>query len=144
VGVADAIVAQVGQQVLVYFGMGWSMVAIMAGLAASELKKRSFWGWTILSLLTGPIAWYLLWTREIYIPPEMRAKCPHCGKTISKDAKSCRYCRKWVSTESKDRAGELGKQAATMVFAARTLLGRARKAADERRPPGSKPSPPTA
>lgn len=142
---ADAIVTQVGQQFLVYFGMAWSLIAIMVGLGASELKKRSFWAWTILSLLTGPIAWYLLFFRlGVYIPPEMRIKCPHCGKTISKDAKVCRHCNRLVSAETKDRATEFGKQAATYVFAAKTLIGRARKAADERRPPGTKSNPPTA
>jgi hypothetical protein len=145
----DALWSQSVERVLVYFVMVWATLAIMVGLGASELKKRSFWAWTILSLLTGPVAWYLLFFRlPVHIPPEKRTKCPHCGKTINLDAKSCPFCRKWVSRESVDRASEMGKQAATMVFAAKTLLGRARKAADKastaRRPAGGKAPPPTA
>lgn len=123
--------AQLAERLLVDFAMVWVVVAIMVGLGASELKKRSFWVWTLLSLLTGPVAWYLLFVRlPVYIPPDLRMPCPNCGKTIRKDAKVCRHCNKLVSAEAKDRATELGKTAATMVFTARTLLGRARKAAD--------------
>src|SRR5947209_20458999 len=94
-------------RVLVDGGLIWVVVAIGAGLWASEIKKRSFWLWLLLSLLTGPIAWYLIAFRvSVYIPPEKRFTCPNCGKTINADAKACRYCKKWVSQESKDRAAE--------------------------------------
>jgi hypothetical protein len=131
VDVGSQIQAQVAERFLIDFGMVWVVIAIMVGLGASELKKRSFWAWTVLSLIAGPIAWYVLFVRlPIYIPKEMQMPCPNCAKTIRKDAKVCRYCNKLVSAETKDRASELGKTAATMVFTARTLLGRARKAAD--------------
>jgi predicted nucleic acid-binding Zn ribbon protein len=163
---SDAFFAQMGERVLIYAGMAWVMLAIMAGLAASELKKRSFWAWVFLSLLGGPIAWVVLYRLPIYVPPDLRTPCPNCGKTISKDAKVCRYCNQLVSQEAKDRATEFGKQAAAMVFTAKHLFGRARKSADQaavtarkaavaaekaaaaaRRPPANgqtKPPPPTA
>ena len=112
-------------------GLLWIVVAIAIGLWASEIKKRPFWLWVLLSLLTGPIAWYLIVFRlPVYVEPGKRRPCPHCGKTISVDDKACRYCKRWLSKESKDHAAELGKKAATAVFTARTLLGNARKAAD--------------
>lgn len=130
--VGSQIQAQLAERFLVDFGMVWAVIAIMVGLGASELKKRSFWAWTVLSLLTGPIAWYFLFFRlPVYVPPEMRMPCPNCRKIIRKDAKVCRYCNKLVNPETKDRASELGKQAATAVFTAKMLLGRARKAADQ-------------
>src|SRR5262245_49825822 len=96
------------------------------------MKKRSFWAWVLLSLVTGPIAWYLIFVRlGIYTAREMRMPGPKCGRIISKDAKTCRYCKTWIDRESRDRAAELGKQAATMVFAARHLLGRTRRAAEK-------------
>ena len=128
--------SQLAERLLIDFGMVWTVVAIMVGLGASELKKRSFWAWTLLSLVAGPIAWYILFFRlPVYIPQDMRTPCPNCKKTIRKDAKVCRYCGKLVNPETKDRATEIGKTAATAVFTARMLLGRARKAADAARKP---------
>ena len=149
----DQMWRQLSDRLVVDFAMAWIVIAIMVGLGASELRKRPFWLWTVLSLLTGPIAWYLLFVRlPIYIPPAMRTPCPHCGKTISKDAKVCRYCNKLVDQETKDRATELGKQLAVGLFAAKHFLGRTRKAADQaaaasRRAAAAaqnKPPPPTA
>lgn len=121
-------------RILMDAGLLWVVVAIAMGLWASEIKKRPFWLWVLLSLVTGPIAWYLIVVRlPVYIPKEKRVACPSCGKTISSDAKACPYCKKWISKESQDRAAELGKKAATTVFAARHFLGAARRAADAAR-----------
>lgn len=115
-----------------YGALIWVVLAICAGLYASEVKKRRFWVWVVLSLATGPVAWYLILVRlGVAVPAHLRMNCPHCGKIVRSDEKRCRYCRRPTHPESKDRAGELGRQAATMVFTAKTLMGRARRVADD-------------
>lgn len=118
-------------QALAWIVMVWIVAAICTGLWASELKKRRFWAWFTFSMLTGPIAWYLLlWRVGIAIPAEMRMSCPHCGTVMRKDMKRCPKCRRLPNPSQPDRAADIGRQAATAWFTARSLLGNARRAAD--------------
>ena len=64
-----------------YVVLIWIVAAICTGLMASETKKRRFWPWFALSILTGPIAWYWLIARAgIPVPKALAVTCPHCGK----------------------------------------------------------------
>src|SRR5438067_9802389 len=90
----------------------WLVAAICSGLVASESKKRRFWVWFTLSLVTGPIAWYLLIARVgVAIPKALAVTCPHCGKTTRSDEKRCRFCKKLLIAEDKDRAAKVGQTA---------------------------------
>jgi hypothetical protein len=125
------------QQIAIDRAMGtlvlvWMVAAICSGLVASESKRRRFWLWFTLSILTGPIAWYWLLARVgVAIPKSVAVTCRHCGKTTRGDEKRCRFCRKLLVAEDKDRAAHVGQTAATMVFTARRLFGSARKAAEQ-------------
>src|SRR4051812_17531117 len=117
-----------------YGGLVWLVAAICAGLFAAETKKRRFWVWVFLSLLTGPIAWYLLVARlGIAVPSEVAVECPHCHRRTRSDLKRCIHagCRRLLIQDEKDRAAQMGQTAATMVFTARRLFGNARKVAVE-------------
>jgi hypothetical protein len=116
-----------------YFVMVWIVAAICSGLVASETKKRRFWIWFTLSILTGPIAWYLLFSWPKPVPASLAVECPHCHKKTRKDEKRCMYCRKLLVAEERDRAAQLGQNLATGVFTFRRMLGSARKAAEEQR-----------
>jgi len=128
-----------------YFVMVWLVAAICTGLAASETKKRRFWIWFVLSIVSGPIAWYLLFKWPKPIPAALAVECPHCHKQTRSAEKRCMHCRRLVVPQDKDRATQIGETAATVVFTARRLFGSARKAAEEqqrrRRPPGARPPP---
>ena len=111
--------------------MVWIVVAICMGLYASEIKRRRFWTWFTLSIIGGPITWYYLVVKtEMAIPTHLRMSCPHCANLMRSDMKRCPKCKKWVDTTSKDRAGEVGRQAATFVFSAKRLMGNARQVAE--------------
>ena len=114
-----------------YFLMVWIVAAICTGLAASETKKRRFWIWFVLSILTGPIAWYLLFKWPKPIPAELAVACPHCRRTTRSDEKRCMHCRRLLVPAAKDRAAQIGETAATALFTAKRLFGSARKAAEE-------------
>src|SRR5262245_30692569 len=114
--------------------MVWIVAAICTGLIASETKKRRFWVWFTFSVLAGPVAWYVLLARVgVPIPKSLAVTCPHCGKTTRSDEKRCLFCKRLLVREEKDRAAQIGETAATMVFTARALFGRARKAAEQQR-----------
>ena len=127
-----------------YFVMVWIVAAICTGLVASETKRRRFWIWFTLSILTGPIAWYLLFKWPKPVPAELAVACPHCQKRTRSDEKRCMHCRKLLVAEQKDRAAQLGQNVAAGVFTVRRLLGNARKAAEEqqrrRRPVEKRPA----
>src|SRR5258706_14482138 len=73
----------------------WLVGAICSGQVASESKKRRFWVWFTLSLLTGPFAWYLLIARVgVAIPKALAVTCPPCGKKTRSDEKRYRFCKK--------------------------------------------------
>ena len=114
-----------------YFVMVWIVVAICTGLAASETKKRRFWIWFVLSILTGPVAWYLLFRWPKPVPDELAVVCPHCQKRTRSDEKRCMHCRRLLVPAEKDRAAQIGETAATALFTAKRLFGSARKAADD-------------
>jgi hypothetical protein len=123
------------QQVLLdravaYIALAWVVVAIFVGLMASEWKKRRFWSWVALSLLTGPIAWYLLFVRlGVAVPRELAVTCPHCHKITRSDQKTCLHCRRLLVEEQKDRATNVGRQAAAIWVMAKGMAGRSTKAA---------------
>ncbi|MBM4417733.1 MAG: hypothetical protein FJ033_05405 [Chloroflexi bacterium] len=109
----------------------WIITAIATGLWASEIKKRRFWLWFCLSLIGGPVTWYLLAVRlGIAVPEELRVTCPRCSASTRSDLPRCVRCRRLRDTAERDRAADLGRQAATMVFTARRLFGATRRAAD--------------
>lgn len=111
--------------------MVWIVVAICMGLYASEIKRRRFWIWFSLSMIGGPIAWYYLVVKtKMAIPAHLRMACPHCAKVMRSDMKRCPNCKKWVDNESKDRAEEVGRTAATFVFSAKRMMGNARHVAE--------------
>ena len=113
-----------------YIGLVWLFLAICCGLYASE-KKRRFWLWLTLSIVLGPIAWYRLLKLGYAVPDEVAMECPRCGKRTRTDMKTCVHCRLSTSTEKKDRAGNLGRTAATWLFTAKAMAGKARQAADK-------------
>lgn len=123
------------QQVLLdragaYLALTWVVVAVFVGLMASEWKKRRFWTWLVLSLLTGPIAWYLLFVRlGIAIPAELRVECRHCHRITRSDQKTCLFCKKLLVDEQTDRATDVGRQAAAVWVMAKGLAGRTGKVA---------------
>ena len=114
-----------------YLALAWIVAAICAGLVASESKKRRFWLWFALSLVSGPIAWYLLFKWPKPIPKELAVTCPHCQGTTRSDEKRCMHCRKLIVPAETDRAAKVGQSAAAMVFTARRLMGSARRVAEE-------------
>lgn len=117
-----------------YFLLAWVVTAICVGLLASETKKRRFWVWFVLSFLTGPIAWYVLFFKlGIPVPKELAVTCRHCGKQTRSDEKRCLFCKKLLAEDQPDRAAQIGQTAATMVFTAKTLFGRAKRVADDQR-----------
>jgi hypothetical protein len=123
-----------------YILMVWIVAAICTGLVASETKKRRFWVWFALSILTGPIAWYLLFSRPKPIPASLAVACPHCQKKTRSDEKRCMHCKRLLVPEQKDRAAQLGQNVAAGVFTFKRMLGSARKVAEQqqrqrRRPP---------
>lgn len=119
------------ERVLVYGGMLWIVIAIVVGLWASELKKRRFWVWVLLSLLTGPVAWYVLFRRlGVAVPPSVATPCPTCGRTTRKDMRRCVHCKSPLEREKKNQAANVGRQAATVLFTAKRLLNAGRRAAD--------------
>jgi hypothetical protein len=126
-----------------YFVMVWIVAAICTGLVASETKRRRFWIWFTLSILTGPVAWYLLFKWPKPVPDELAVACPHCQKRTRSDEKRCMYCKRLLVAPERDRAAQIGETAATVVFTARRLFGSARKAAEEqqrrRRPAEKRP-----
>ena len=127
-----------------YVVLIWIVAAICTGLIASETKKRRFWIWFALSILTGPVAWYLLFKWPKPVPAELAVACPHCQKRTRSDEKRCMHCRRLLVPQEKDRATQIGETAATVVFTARRLFGSARKAAQEqqrrRRPTETRPA----
>jgi len=130
--VAGQLQQELYDRLLIYGGIVWVVVAICVGLWASEFKKRRFWTWVLLSLLTGPVAWYLLLFRVgMAVPKDLRVSCPRCGRTTRKDMKLCIHCRAPIDPKAEDRATNLGRQAATWLFAVRRAAGSARKAADD-------------
>jgi hypothetical protein len=114
-----------------YLLMVWIVAAICTGLVASETKKRRFWVWFALSFLTGPIAWYLLFSWPKPIPASLAVVCPHCQKKTRGDEKRCMHCKKLLVAEQRDRAAQVGQTAATFAFTFKRMLGSARKAAEE-------------
>jgi hypothetical protein len=115
-----------------YIALVWIVAAIMVGLVASETKRRRFWTWVLLSLATGPIAWYwLLFRTTIAVPKELAVECPHCHKQTRSDLKTCVHCRLLITPKDEDKATQLGKTAATWLFAARKIATGAAKAADQ-------------
>ena len=129
-GVGAELQAAAFQQLLLYVGLLWIVMAIAVGLWAAESKKRRFWLWVGLSLLTGPIGWYLAWRAPVAVPDSVAVACPRCGKRTRSDMRRCLHCRHLLEQEKGDRAGEVGRQAATMLFTARKLLSATRNAAD--------------
>ena len=124
----DGVQQGILSQVLTTIVLAWITMAIVTGLWASEIKKRRFWVWVLLSLLTGPVAWYLLFLRKgVAVPKELAVPCPRCGRETRSDLRLCVHCRKPIAAADKDRAGELGRQAATMVFTARRLFDQTRR-----------------
>ncbi|HEV8635988.1 MAG TPA: hypothetical protein VG370_17320 [Chloroflexota bacterium] len=118
-------------QALVSGGLIWVVVAIFVGLWASEIKKRRFWLWVLLSLLTGPVAWYLLFVRlGVAVPASVAVACPTCGRLTRKDMPRCIHCKSLLEKEKKDRAADVGRQAATVLFTAKRVLNATRRAAD--------------
>jgi hypothetical protein len=131
--IASSIQQTALERALGYFVMVWIVAAICTGLAASETKKRRFWIWFTFSILTGPIAWYLLFSWPKPVPASLAVECPHCHKKTRSDEKRCMHCRKLVVAAQRDRAAQLGQNLATGVFTFRRMLGSARKAAEEQR-----------
>jgi hypothetical protein len=118
-------------QLLVSVGLIWIVIAIFIGLWASEVKKRRFWLWVLLSLSTGPVAWYLLFVRlGVAVPASVAVACPTCGRPTRKDMPRCLHCKNLLEKEKKDRAADVGRQAATVLFTARRVLNATRRAAD--------------
>lgn len=114
--------------------IAWIVIAIGVGLWASEVKRRRFWIWFLLSFVTGPVAWYLIFSRlGIAVPVSVRITCPKCHKVTRSDMPRCVRCRAFIDDSSRHRAGDLARQAATMVFTARRLLGTTRRAVDAAR-----------
>lgn len=113
-----------------YFVMVWIVAAICSGLVASESKRRRFWVWFALSILTGPIAWYLLFRWPKPIPARLAVECPHCHQKTRSDEKRCMHCKRLRVAAEPDRAAKVGQTAATALFTARQLFGNARKAAE--------------
>jgi hypothetical protein len=130
VGVGDQLRAAAFDQAVLYVGLFWIVLAIATGLWASETKKRRFWLWVGLSLLTGPVAWWLLIRRGVAIPASVAMACPKCGRSTRSDLRRCLHCKALIEEDKADRAGEVGRQAATILFTARRLLSATRNAAD--------------
>ena len=137
-GVGGELQAAAFGQIGLYAALFWIVLAIATGLWASETKKRRFWVWVGLSLLTGPVAWWLLMRRGVAIPPSVAVDCPKCGRKTRSDMRRCLHCKSLLEEEKPDRAGEVGRQAATVLFTARRLLSATRNAADAA---ASKPTP---
>jgi hypothetical protein len=114
-----------------YFVMVWIVAAICTGLVASETKRRRFWIWFTLSILTGPIGWYLLFSWPKPVPASLAVECPHCHKKTRSDEKRCMYCKRLVVAEQTDRAAQVGQNVATAVFTFRRMVGNARKVAQQ-------------
>jgi hypothetical protein len=118
------------ERVVAYGGLIWVVIAIGVGLWAAESKKRRFWLWVGLSLLTGPIAWYLLMRNGVAIPASIAIDCPKCGRRTRSDLRRCLTCKALIEEDRADRPAEIGRQAATVIFTARRLLSATRNAAD--------------
>ena len=127
-----------------YVLMVWIVAAICIGLVASESKKRRFWIWFPLSILTGPIAWYLLYTWPKPIPASLAVACPHCQKKTRSDEKRCMHCRRLLVAEQRDRAAQLGQNVAAGVFTFKRMLGSARKVAEQQKQQRRRPTRPAA
>jgi hypothetical protein len=130
VGAGEQLQAAAFGQIGLYAGLAWIVLAISTGLWASETKKRRFWVWVGLSLLIGPVAWWMLMRRGVAIPASVAVDCPTCGRKTRSDMRRCLHCKALLEEEKPDRAGEVGRQAATMLFTARRLLSATRNAAD--------------
>jgi hypothetical protein len=129
-GVGAQLQAAALDQAVLYVGLFWIVLAIATALWASETKKRRFWIWFGLSLVIGPVAWWLLIRKGVAIPPSLAVECPTCGRKTRSDMRRCLHCKALLEDEKPDRAGEVGRQAATMLFTARRLLSATRNAAD--------------
>jgi hypothetical protein len=129
-GVGAQLQAAALDQAVLYVGLFWIVLAIATGLWASETKKRRFWIWVGLALLIGPVAWWLLSRKGVAVPPSIAIDCPKCGRKTRSDMRRCLHCKALLEEDKPDRAGEVGRQAATMMFTARRLLSATRNAAD--------------
>lgn len=106
---------------LATWGGVWLLCAVMAGIVATE-KRRRYWPWFLFGVLTGPVALYVVIRKYEAVPPDEAMICPNCHKTIRKTAKTCPRCKVTLIAEP-DGVMKAGRQAAAAVF----LLRRAAK-----------------
>lgn len=99
---------------LATYGSVWFLCAVMAGIVATE-KRRRFWLWFFFGVLTGPVALYLAVRSYEVVPADEAMTCPNCRKTIRKTAKSCPRCKATLVKEP-DRVMMAGRQAASALF----------------------------
>ncbi len=85
--------------------VGWVVLAVIVGVAASG-RGRSGFGWFLLSLLLSPLIGivlvYVLPKKGIAAAPrdeagqtitaESHVRCPDCRELVRKDARKCKHC----------------------------------------------------
>ena len=82
--------------------IGWFILAIVAGIAASG-RGRSGFGFFLLSLILSPLIGLILvfalpaktgMRDEAGLPitPKTHVRCPDCREFVRKEARKCKHC----------------------------------------------------
>jgi hypothetical protein len=95
-------------ETLLTAGTIWLVLAGLVALIAPSRGKSPL-GAFLISILLSPLIGFLV---VILLPSETTQPCPHCGESIRKTAKVCRYCGRdipveRVPTQSAPSAGPL-------------------------------------
>jgi hypothetical protein len=88
---------------MIFLTIAWFVFAIIIGVAAHS-RKRSGFGWFLLSLIFSPLlttVWLLILPRRltrtrreaIEMLRSLR-ECPYCAETIKREAKVCKHCQR--------------------------------------------------
>lgn len=80
---------------LIFILLLWLGFAVGVGILASRYQRSGF-GWFVLAMIISPLLSGIL---ILALGPSGK-KCPNCGETVKKEARTCRYCNHSFGTPS--------------------------------------------